>query len=275
MPSKPPNDAAKRRRVPRPYATDPNPPHPDPWPEPHGEAKRIQNLRARFPEMFRLHADAVKAAREAEQADLAARFKGERLAPESVVPPLRKHDARGPDGQVLRGPTAVRAEWIDPDDNNPNRRTAKRVQGHRNDVIRGIFDTGRVNPNDPNDDTGKIKWSHMRAVERYRRDYEVGHLRGMPGRWSDNPGIRGSEVRQNWPEDVQLQALFRFRAVTKQLNESVSAVLWWVVLENKHLKTFAAWRGISDRDATGYLILALDALKDAYGEKDERKEDVR
>src|ERR1700683_1473185 len=79
----------------------------------------------------------------------------------------------------LANRTAVEGDWIDPDDNNQNRRLARRVRGTRAmDPIRAAANRGG----------SLLQERHAMAADRYLETYEVGLLGVRMGERSEVHG---------------------------------------------------------------------------------------
>ena len=163
--------------------------------------------------------------------------------------------------EVVRiGRDVEAGEWRDPDDSNPNRRTAKKVSGHRRiDVLQGLHVNGKL-----------VTGEHMSAARRFRTAFEIGHEGATP---SGAPGGRVQETLQpGGPTLAQLDQLRVFREAMEAVGPRLSGILVHVVLLNVDVSTWCKGRGPADDDGRGtdlrrdvgmgVLVAALDRLCD-------------
>ena len=156
-------------------------------------------------------------------------------------------------GGLIREALLVAAEWRDPDDNNPNRRTAKVVRGFR-----------RADPLANLAARGSISAAHLAAAERLRIAWEVGVEGGSVGSGRDlsMPAIRSGSSTGD-PSERRLAALRVVGAARNRLGPLWSVVVALAICR-VDLSRFAAHTGMSRHAALGYATAALDVLTAFY-----------
>lgn len=171
----------------------------------------------------------------------------------NLVPTIRRTPiVEQSTGAVLRGPTVESADWLDPDDNNPNRRQAKRVTGFRSkDVFETMYRRGSL-----------ITAKHRKAVNRLRRDFEVGS--GIKSGQERLGGDRTAFGPGGGPQDHQLDALRSFEDARAALQNTLFEVVDLVVLRNQHLRNYATRKKVPEDYAMGIFVSALSRLSEHY-----------
>ena len=139
----------------------------------------------------------------------------------------------------------VRDAWDDPNDTGRRGTYVRMVHGYRRSDP--LVTLHRRSPRE-------VTPQHLRAAERLRDDYEIGE--GV------NLGKGGGG--EAGPLDVQLDARTRYRSAVAAVGPSLCAILLPVVLSAWTVKQWAEDRGMSETKAAGYLIAALDRLRDHY-----------
>ncbi len=180
-----------------------------------------------------------------------------RVRREPVVDPVT--------GEVIRDATVERAEWIDPDDANPNRRAAKRIAGWRRaDPLRNLAArSGLVTP------------MHLAAADRYRGVYELGVLgAGANSAPVVRIAVSGGGAGQVHPTIARLASLRQFRAARAFAGGARPELLDHVVLEMGHVSSWARPRAVDPKVATGLLIASLDLLVTFFRVLDDKAEFV-
>jgi hypothetical protein len=266
-----PRADGRRRRKPWPYAGEPLVP-PDPGP---GECacKRLDRLRAEVPHMLAaalqpIHAADRKVATET-LIRIRASSRGDLVDAQDLGPAIRRQEIRNADGTVLREPSAVPAEWRDPSDTDPHRRTARKIAASRatdplHDLQRSRYITRR----------------HSRAARRWLDDYErsqvsIGSTVERIGMAVGAPGADGM-----YCSETVLIRLSRWKAACAAVGKlGVTAmahvILGWPDPLHRDVKSFARRHHlgrrrkdgsteIDERVALGILVAALDRLADFY-----------
>lgn len=171
-----------------------------------------------------------------------------------AVPTVRTQEIVGPSGELIRPPTAERAEWRDPDDMAPNRRTVRMVSSWRfSDVL---AKQAKIN--------SQINKRHIRAANHLRRDYELGVAGARPG--YQRPAIRDASFGPgSGPTEATALALLRYDRARRAVGP-LFEILLHVVIGNNDA---ASYRGMG-RQAAGYLLAALDALAEHYEPEEKR-----
>ena len=145
----------------------------------------------------------------------------------------------------LANDAVMRDAWDDPTDTGRRGTYVRMVHGYRRSDP--LITLHRRSPRE-------ITVQHLRAAERLRDDHELGE--GV------NLGVgAGGEAG---PLDVQLSARSRYRAAVAAVGPSLCAILLPVVLSAWTVKQWSEERGMSETKAAGYLIAALDRLRDYY-----------
>jgi hypothetical protein len=163
----------------------------------------------------------------------------------------------------LREPTAVSAEWRDPQDSGRSI-FPKHVYG-----FRAADPLLTLHKRFPKDYTKK----HVDAAERLRNDYEIGHEGARPGyeRLMREVGSTLTIAGDYTSVHSQAGALRRYQSAMKALGKDLADVIRFVVLGIgaepgcNNLSAWAKRRGIGDDKAGGYLMAALDRLAEHYG----------
>ena len=103
---------------------------------------------------------------------------------------------------------------------------------------------------------------HMRAADRFSRDYEVGVLGGTkPG------GDMKARVDCDSPPDMaeaRLLAIGRYRSACDAMGPSLRIPVQQLVLHRWSLARIAWALGVAESSISGYLVAALDRLCDHY-----------
>jgi hypothetical protein len=226
-------------------------------------AKRLRKERAAETRRRAAIIDAIAAAdapRIASQAAEAGKryAEAQRTERRRVVTAAQAHAS--PVELVRLGRDVEAGAWRDPDDSNPNRRTAKMVQGHRRiDVLAGLHVNGNL-----------VTAEHMRAAKRYRTAYEIGHEGARPAGAASGPVQE--TLQPGGPTLAQLDQMAVYREATAAVGPRLCAILIPVVLDNRDVSTWCKGRGPVDeagrrtdlrRDVgMGMLVAALDRLCD-------------
>jgi hypothetical protein len=162
-----------------------------------------------------------------------------------------------------REPTAVPAEWRDPDDLNPNRRAARVVQGTRavDPVYAAHLRAG-----------SKITLRHVRAANKYLTDYEMGILGSRPNAPERVGGTRAAGAM--YPSEEQCARVRSILIAHQALGAAATQILRHVVLGipdplRRDAASYARRFGMDPKLAMGLLVAALERLAEHYqiGEK--------
>lgn len=168
---------------------------------------------------------------------------------EELAPAAQRMPVMDRDGNVLREPLVDRLEWVDPDDNNPNRRTAKKVSGfQRYDVLRRIALTN-----------ADITDQHLDAAERLARDWEMASGGGGGGLAAERVDAVASVALP------PIMAMTRYRNAVRAMGDVLASVLLPVVLENVTLFSLSQRFRMSRKTLRKWLVEALDKLVEHYG----------
>lgn len=228
---------------------------PRPWPQKAAPAPSRAPQAAAMP-LQPAQRDALAAQRRAKRAE--ALVTGRKRA----VDLLR--DDRRPDRPVplvrIDNASARVAEWRDPDDMAPNRRTAKIVRGYRaRDSIQTLEDSGSINK------------SHARAARRFRRDYELGEIGLRPSRnLLDAPS---GFAAGGGPSETRLLHLAAYRATVAALHPHLVDVVLSIVIHNNTASSYALKRRLNTQAVVGYILACLDLLSDHYKRIDDDKKE--
>jgi hypothetical protein len=160
----------------------------------------------------------------------------------------------------LESGSAVAADWVDPDDLNPNRRVARVVHGFRTrDQIDILIDNGSINR------------GQAGAAKRFRKQYELGEL-GL----KNAPNLleaRGGFEAGSGPSEHRLMWLEAWQATCRAVRPAMLGVLMSVIIEGSRIREFSEIRQISPSVAMGLLISGLSFLVDYFSEIDRLAED--
>ena len=105
-----------------------------------------------------------------------AAIRDKTIPAEAQVDPVRTATIRAADRSIIREPTAVRDEWLDPDDLDRSTRVPKKVVGFRRaDTLLTLQKRS----------DGKISKRHVDAADLFRSDYQIGVEGARPGRGRD------------------------------------------------------------------------------------------
>lgn len=170
-----------------------------------------------------------------------------------AIPKVRTETIIDPEtGEILRTATAELTEWLDPDDNNPNRRQARKVNGYRTaDVIRTLYERGSL-----------VTLQHVRAANRLRKDYELAQ--------GARPGYERPEITDrsfgpaSGPQEMQLKALRAYTEAIDMLGWEMSEIIFHVVIRNQFVRAYAQQRGQPEMIMMDILIAGLKRLADHY-----------
>ena len=164
--------------------------------------------------------------------------------------------------QRIRNGTAVASEWVDPDDADPNRRTARRISGHRaSDSLSNLFNIGTISR------------SQQAAGARYRRAWELGEM-GPGGSAISRLGTTSGGSSDAGPSEIRLAHLERYQSAKKAAGR-LSDILHEVVCNGASLRAYATRWQMHQSAAMGRLIAALDVLRDHWDTVDApRKREV-
>ncbi len=149
-------------------------------------------------------------------------------------------------------PRLTRASWPDPDDTNPLRREARKIDGMRAyDVISAIH---AQNPK---------TWTahHVEAAVRLRRDYEVG-IQG-----ASSAGGRGM-VEARSPDGrmvARIDTATAYREAMDALGRSAAWDVRRLVLDNWTLAEIAARDNVGASRVSGRVEAAMTRLVEHYG----------
>ena len=148
----------------------------------------------------------------------------------------------------VRNGAAVAGEWVDPDDNDPNRRTARRISGHcAYDPVRRLKEMGTLSR------------SQVSAVMRLRKHYELGVLQQSGATdWSATPSGCSPGVG---PAERVMQHIEAFDAARQHIGRNF-AVVQAVCLDGQPIGVFAAAWKHNGQLATGMLLAGVSALQD-------------
>lgn len=151
--------------------------------------------------------------------------------------------------------TATATEWRDPDDSNPNRRTARVVRGYRGlDSIEVLLDNGSI---------GR---GHARAARRFRKDYELGEIGLRPGRnLAEAPNGFASGTGPSEARSKHLQA---YRATIAALLPHQLEVIIAIVILDETTLSYSLRKHMNRQAVAGYLLACLDHLSDHYAKLD-------
>lgn len=155
--------------------------------------------------------------------------------------------------------TAVSAEWKDNEDLNPNRRVARVIHGYRSrDSIQVLLDNGTINR------------GHASAGKRFRKEWELGSVGLRPARdLSAAPNGFASGVG---PSENRSKALEAWNATTKALMPHLLEVLMAVVIAEETMLSYSDRKKMNRMAVSGYVLAALDALRDVYSLRDKNTE---
>lgn len=161
----------------------------------------------------------------------------------------------------LQNASVDAAEWRDPDDLAPNRRTARVVRGYRSrDSVQTLQDSGAINK------------SHARSARRFRRDYELGEIGLRPSR--DLAEAPSGFASGNGPSETRLLHLQEYRATIAALQPRLTEVVLSIVINNETTQGYAQRRKRNQQAVVGYFLAALDRLTDYYAKKDKDEADA-
>ena len=173
-------------------------------------------------------------------------------------PHIRSLTITAASGQILREPTTMDAAWIDPDDADRNRRTARTVNGRRAfDTLMSMHQRGN-----------QITKRHLDAATALRDDYEFGVLGARPNGRS-SVAVQSSGSGCQYPDDLRLIHLARYRHAMQAVGLLNAVILRHVILgvpnpDDRTIRSFAEKHVITVRLATARLIAAVDALAEHY-----------
>src|ERR1700722_10085405 len=147
------------------------------------------------------------------------------------------------------------AQWRDPEDDDPNRRSPKLVRGiRRYSVLHNLHKS---------DDT-QITLDHMKAVARLVADYEIGILGARAPGAADHRLDRVDGHKDYDFSQVQLDSATNFRSARAALGPRNFCLLEMVAFDNQSVSAVAEAYGINNHHAKGRLIACLDSLHDHY-----------
>lgn len=165
------------------------------------------------------------------------------------------------DGTVLRDALAAKAEWRDPEDDNPLARAPKRISGYRRVWTIDVLARER-----PREMTAQL----VRAANRLLSDYEIGvegaSTRVAAGRidGSDTTGL----------SDARMQALRAYREATAAIGLAAYPVMMGIVIRNLSLAEAARRTGTNPQVLSGRLLAGLERLAEHYWPPEQRVEVV-
>jgi len=198
------------------------------------------------------------------QKRVAARTKVVVPPPGSLVEAVRIQTIVEKDGTLIRGPTAIRAEWVDPEDMDRSKRTPRKVSGYRRtDALVGLQKRS----------DGKITQKHLDAADKLRDAYQIGVEGARPGQgrsFAQDAVMTGFAAGDYMKHDDRLGALQRYKLALRAVGPSLAGILVHVVLLNRDLAAWAkerkslSGRELTSHDCRGYLIAGLDALVDHF-----------
>ena len=139
-------------------------------------------------------------------------------------------------------------EWIDPDDSDPNRRTARRVRGVR-----------RVDPLDVLAAANPARWTPER-VAAGRRYYALWAACQCSGRPLVPMRVTGSAATADGAAVAGVDAVTRFREASEAVSVRAYGAIALVVIEGASLRDVATALGVSQATASADLLTGLDCL---------------
>ena len=158
----------------------------------------------------------------------------------------------------LAGDGVVAADWRDPEDNNPNRRTAKVIHGFRaRDQVDILVENGTFNRN------------QAYAAKRFRTLYELGEvgLKASPNLLEAKVGFESS----GGPSEQRLMWLQAYRQMCQALRPGNVRVLLAIVIGGQRVKDYAARERMRPTFASGVLLGAVQFLADYFKEQDDAR----
>lgn len=193
---------------------------------------------------------AAATAKPKKQTKAAKRRKAARAArarPMLLVEPV---DVGATSVRIANG-TVTRSEWADPDDSDPNRRTARKISGHRSfDGLHWLLSVGSISK------------SQHTAGSRYRRCWELGAV-GCSGSAIARLGQAVSGSSDAGPSEIKLQHLQRYQAAKRAVG-GLADVVDEIICQGGSLASYAKrWR-LNPLKVVGRLGAALDVLKDHW-----------
>ena len=159
---------------------------------------------------------------------------------------------------IIRDATAEDAEWTDPDDLNPQRRKARKIQGARAaDPLQAMAQRGTL-----------ITERHLKAARKLTDDYERGVLGARPSAATGGQTKAGFSAAQ-YPEEARLACLTNVRHAQAAVGATGWLILSHVVLgipdpANRTVRAYAARHGMHEQAAAGLLFGAIERLAEYY-----------
>ena len=138
----------------------------------------------------------------------------------------------GPVEKVRLDRDVEQTSWRDPDDDNPNRRTPKMVQGHRR--IDHLLRMQRENIIDERQAASGV---------RFRDDYEIGEGARVG---SERSEIKAGGVPE--PDATQLDALRRYRLAVQAVGQGRCSLIMHVCLHNLSLTQWVDRKRMQNED---------------------------
>jgi hypothetical protein len=183
-----------------------------------------------------------------------------RTAGPRTIDPRLSEEAVGVNRTRVRNGTVLEAQWADPTDTNPNRRTATLVTGHRAvDVLQNLYTAGSI---------GK---SQKFAGWRYRNYWElgvVGTTGSATGRWAV-PKVEGFSAGTG-PSEYRCIHLEQYEAAKSALGR-LTDIVEAMVCGGMTVGAYAKKWKMNPSFAVGRLIAALDVLITHWERIDEPK----
>lgn len=188
---------------------------------------------------------------------------------ELMAPAVRRATIKGADGQVIRGPTADRAEWRDPDDTNVYAKHAREITGWR--AHDALLNLSKHNPN--------VTDEHKAAASLYQRAWESGPGGARPGyEPTMQPGSKYFGPSSG-PDEAVRDGMRSWLSVQRYLrSERAREVLHIVLIDRKDVTAWCKRSNWSVKAGVGYLIATLDQLVEYYRgdiETERSNEEVR
>lgn len=148
--------------------------------------------------------------------------------------------------------TVFNGNWRDPDDLSPNRRSAKVIHGFRGrDCVQYLVDHNIISK------------SHAAAARRFRKEYELGEIGLRASRnLAEQPSGFSSGIG---PSEARVRAMQTYRATAGALLPHMLDAIVAVAVFDQTIKDYAAARKMNNAQAaSGYVLAALDLLRDHY-----------
>lgn len=152
--------------------------------------------------------------------------------------------------------TVLLADWRDPDDLSPNRRTARVVHGYRaRDSVQVLLDGG------------SISRGHAAAAKRFRKEYELGELGLRACR--DLSMAPDGFASGTGPSESRMKHLQTYHATIAALLPHLLEIVIAIVIHDETIHSYAAKRRMNRQSISGYMLASFDYLRDYYQRLDE------